>query len=440
MLVALTLLAGVLAHGSDEVSHLPGYGVPKQRTLAGYVEVNPDKNGHLYYMFFEKSGSGIRSDTPLIIWLNGGPGASSALGNFLEHGPYRLQPSGNLTENQFAWNTLAHVMYFDQPVGTGYSYCDKDGYVTNMKELSKQFSVGLLRFYEHHPEYKANPLIMAGESYAGVYVPAITAHILTEVPALKVAGVLIGNPGNFHYTQYKGQIDFAQSHGLIGDAQAVEAQKLWEDCEQLVNQKKMVLAFQKCEEMSTYIFNMAGNPFLYNVAQWGDVYDDVLAPVMQKYFSDPKGKSDIHAGSHDWKNGDGTSAPNPVVIALNKTLMDSVLPDLEVILHHGVPLTVYNGVLDGSSCNHVSVFQALKLLRWTHKDSFFKAPRQQWKVPGEKHPAGYVQRGGGLSFVWIANSGHLVPLDQPVAALTMLHNFFHDITAASQTRYTDVYM
>merc|ERR1712151_731884 len=103
----------------------------------------------------------------------------------------------------------------------------------------------------------------------------------------------------------------------------------------------MVSAFTKCEQMSSYIFNQAGNPFLYNVAQWGDLYDDVLAPVMVKYFADPTTKRLIHAGNQTWKNGDGTSAPNPVVIALNKTLMDSALPDLETILQADVPLRVY---------------------------------------------------------------------------------------------------
>merc|ERR1711988_650367 len=127
---------------------------------------------------------------------------------------------------------------------------------------------------------------------------------------------------------------------------------MWTQCEQLVDDKDMVAAFHKCEEMSTYIFNKAGNPFLYNVEQWGDVYDDVLAPVMENYFANPKVKLALHAGNQTWKNGDGTSAPNPVVNALNKTLMDPVLPDLETILEHKVPLRVYNGVLDGSSCNH----------------------------------------------------------------------------------------
>jgi len=407
----------------DAVVFLPKYGVPKQRTLAGYVEANRSSNGHLFYMFFEKTGSPATNGTPLLIWLNGGPGASSSLGNFLEHGPYRLQPNGTLTENPTSWNTLAHILYFDQPVGTGYSYCEADGHVTNMVQLSEQFVAALLSFYGRHPEYRHNPLYICGESYAGVYIPAISAHIVKSVPQLKLAGVLIGNPGNFHFTQYKGQIDFALSHALIGETEAKRAERLWDECSSLVSRNEMVSAFQKCEEMSTYIFNQAGNPFLYNVAQWGDVYDDVLAPVMEGYLSSPEVKKALHVGNHSWKNGDGTSAPNPVVNALNKTLMDSVLPDLETLLEHRVPLRVYAGVLDGSSCNHLSVFKSLTMLRWPGRASFLAAAREKWSVPGDGHPSGYTQSGGGLAFVWVANSGHLVPTDQPAAALDMLRVF-----------------
>lgn len=423
LFASAALFLGARAAAPDQVEVLPGYGVPDQKTFAGYVEVNASSNGHLFYMLFEKESQAPARPAPLLVWLNGGPGASSSLGNFLEHGPYRLQANGSLTKNPSTWTSLASVVYFDQPVGTGYSYCDETGYVTNMPQLAEQFATGLLHFFDMHPELKASPLYLTGESYAGVYVPAIAAHILKAVPQLKLQGVFIGNPGNFHYTQYYGQIEFAASHALIDEAQRAVAEGMWNICDGLVKQGDVVTAFQKCEAMSSYIYDKAGNPFLYNVEQWGDIYDDILAPIMEKYFADPVVKQALHAGDQDWKNGDGTSAPNPVVIALNKTLMDSVIPDLETILEHKLPLGVFDGVLDGSSCNHISVYNSLKLLSWAGKDAFFAAPREQWKLPGVKHPAGYTKQGGGLTFVWVSNSGHLVPTDQPEAGLDMLRNF-----------------
>jgi len=439
MLVALTFVvtASVNARAEtatpalDEVTDLPGYGHPRERTLAGFVDVNTAAHGNLFYMFFEQQGAPASpSETPLVVWLNGGPGASSALGNFLEHGPYRLHTDLGLVENPTSWNLAAHMLYFDQPVGTGYSYCDADGYVTNLTDLSRQFAAGLLHFFQLHPEYKPCQLFISGESYAGVYVPAIAAHILEQVPQLKLQGVLIGNPGNFHYTQYFGQIEFARVQGMIGDSEVMRATDLWNKCETLMERKETALAFQACENMSSYIFERAGNPFLYDIRQWGDVYDEVLAPAMQKYLEDPKVKDALHARNQTWKNGDGTSAPNPVVNALRQTLMDSVIPYLNTVLARGVPLLVYDGVFDGSSCNHLSVFNALRLLDWSGKDTFFGSERVLWTSSqtesGTEHPWGHVQTGGGLSFVWVANSGHLVPTDQPEAALQLLRMFLQN--------------
>ena len=38
--------AAAATPSADEVRELPGYGVPEQRTLAGYVEVNKSSDGH----------------------------------------------------------------------------------------------------------------------------------------------------------------------------------------------------------------------------------------------------------------------------------------------------------------------------------------------------------------------------------------------------------
>jgi carboxypeptidase C (cathepsin A) len=62
---------------------------------------------------------------PLIVWLQGGPGASSQFGCFNEVGPLAIEGApGNLkpAENVWGWITFGHVMCVDQPVGTGFSY------------------------------------------------------------------------------------------------------------------------------------------------------------------------------------------------------------------------------------------------------------------------------------------------------------------------------
>merc|ERR1711920_962160 len=49
-----------------------------------------------------------------------------------------------------------------------------------------------------------------------------------------------------------------------------------------------------------------------------------------------------------------------------------------------------------------------------------------WNVSGAGHPYGNARQGGGLSFVVVLNCGHMVPTDQPAAALDLLHRFLDE--------------
>lgn len=75
-------------------------------SYAGYINVDQIKKNYLYYWFFESRATGQSgvSASPLVIWLNGGPGASSLAGLFLENGPFLLKDTGEnqaeITENE----------------------------------------------------------------------------------------------------------------------------------------------------------------------------------------------------------------------------------------------------------------------------------------------------------------------------------------------------
>jgi cathepsin A (carboxypeptidase C) len=65
----------------------------------------------------------------LIVWLNGGPGAASQFGNFLENGPLRVKKTGPTDDDweiyvnpDGSWADIANVIYLDEPVQVGFSY------------------------------------------------------------------------------------------------------------------------------------------------------------------------------------------------------------------------------------------------------------------------------------------------------------------------------
>mmetsp|Transcript_26175 Transcript_26175/g.23031 ORF Transcript_26175/g.23031 Transcript_26175/m.23031 type:complete len:163 (-) Transcript_26175:1106-1594(-) len=100
---------------------------------SGYLSVNdPNTDSKLFYIFYEcRNIPAGKQDTdiPIVIWLQGGPGGSSLVGNFFESGPYRLERdggSGDYKESkaEFSWNDYYHYMPIDNPRGTGYSIAD----------------------------------------------------------------------------------------------------------------------------------------------------------------------------------------------------------------------------------------------------------------------------------------------------------------------------
>ncbi len=119
--------------------------------LSGYLKVNKG-NSALSFMFYGKENVARDQvkNVPTVVWLNGGPGSTSQLGNLMEMGPFRISPSAtsafNITRNQWAWTSAYNILFVDQPVGTGLSYADPNypkAYVTNMTEVANDFYIAL---------------------------------------------------------------------------------------------------------------------------------------------------------------------------------------------------------------------------------------------------------------------------------------------------------
>ena len=72
-------------------------------TKTGYLSVNPTTSSAIFYAFYEAQNPiSPLSVTPLIIWLQGGPGCSSMVGNFFELGPWRVTSHKTFSSETFA--------------------------------------------------------------------------------------------------------------------------------------------------------------------------------------------------------------------------------------------------------------------------------------------------------------------------------------------------
>nr|XP_058893762.1 lysosomal protective protein isoform X11 [Kogia breviceps] len=120
------------APDQDEIQYLPGLAKqPSFRHYSGYLRGSGSK--HLHYWFVESQND--PKSSPVVLWLNGGPGCSSLDGLLTEHGPFLIQPDGATLEyNPYSWNLIANVLYLESPAGVGFSYSDDKSYATNDTE------------------------------------------------------------------------------------------------------------------------------------------------------------------------------------------------------------------------------------------------------------------------------------------------------------------
>ncbi|KAL5983413.1 hypothetical protein ACLOJK_017498 [Asimina triloba] len=93
---------------SDRVLNLPGQpSSPSISQFSGYIDVDQEHGTALFYWFFEAQSKPSRKP---LLWLNGGPGCSSILGETVELGPLRVKSNGTGLEfNKHAWNKGHYV-------------------------------------------------------------------------------------------------------------------------------------------------------------------------------------------------------------------------------------------------------------------------------------------------------------------------------------------
>ncbi|XP_022771561.1 serine carboxypeptidase-like 20 isoform X2 [Durio zibethinus] len=118
---------------------------------------------------------------------------------------------------------VSNIIYLDSPVGVGLSYSkNQSDYVTGDLQTATDTHAFLLKWFELYPEFLTNPFFIAGESYAGIYVPTLSYEVVKGIdagtkPVTNFKGYLVGNGVTDDEFDGNALVPFAHGMGLISD-------------------------------------------------------------------------------------------------------------------------------------------------------------------------------------------------------------------------------
>lgn len=389
---------------NDLVTSLPGLGKVSQTQFAGYTPITgkfykKTPSGKAESLFYWFVGTKNYAKSPTIIWTNGGPGSSSFWGFFLENGPYAITSAfePRLEPREHGWNNYANYMIFEHPLSVMLSFdADEKDIPATVEDGIQQYYQALINFIELHPEIADNPIILAGESYAGTYLPLLSKAIMDgnksgKAPKLDLKATVLLDAWVAPYTQMAQDTTYAYMHGMIS---AREKQEL--DEKYLHNLPGINEAIQrKCGLYMTNIAQLADPPF---------------EPIIDYLNRDDVRKA-LHIGStkpltNSWSQAVSTNYQFGV--------NDSYAHLVEELLQHKLQILVISGLNDAKDCNFLGTGKWLEELQGSAAEKFHAAATEQWRLDATQPVLGYIQNGGQLSWTKVLNAGHMAVRDQPM--------------------------
>ncbi|KAK9877389.1 hypothetical protein WA026_017785 [Henosepilachna vigintioctopunctata] len=391
-------------------------------SFSGYLTVNETYNSNSFFWFIPSTDVNY-TEAPVLLWLQGGPGADSIYAAFTENGPFEMIDETHLKRRDVSWTSTHSVLYIDNPVGTGFSFTN-GRWCTSEEEIGEDLYNALIQFFQLFPELQKNDFFITGESYAGKYIPAVayTIHKRNPDAELKInlKGISMGNglsdPANqLNYGDYLFQI------GLIDYNVRAVMKELEKQAVDLINEEKYEDAFIIFDKLlngdltegPTVFKNATGFDNYYNYLHSKASDDSQYSVFVQQNHI----RQALHVGDKSFLTD------KEVENSLRADMVKSVAPWVSELLDH-YKVLIYNGQLDIIVAYPLTI-NYLSRLNFSAANEYKVAKRNQWIVNNEI--AGYVKEAGNLVEVLVRNAGHMVPTDQPEWALDLISKFVRNI-------------
>lgn len=398
----------------------------------------------MFYWYAESSNE--PDQDPIVLWLNGGPGCSSLGGFFTENGPFVVLSDLTVDLNPYRWNRRANIVWLESPAGVGFSSPESDFHPYYNDETTTERSYEFLKhFFDRYPSLQGRDFYIAGESYAGIYIPALVNKLVENpLPGIQLKGFTIGNPFTDAEIDGNAYMDYFYSHAMISlenydrmvkfcaseigqcmytskncskeCSESVQEGLLDSDTDQL---NPYYIYGDKCmlknSQAGMLRYTTKKNPVSPEFRQRSEI-GPCTDKFTQTYLNLPSVQNAIHVAEEgvSW-----TDCNNRIAQVYNRT--KSALPLYRNILNRGLRVLIYSGDAD-------SVVNFMGTERWISRDGLKLSRKGKWSAwfGPDKQLAGYLQEYDGLTFKTVKGSGHMVPATKPLHALNMFECFIYD--------------
>ncbi|KAI5639869.1 serine carboxypeptidase domain-containing protein [Phthorimaea operculella] len=386
-------------------------GVPSHAAL---ITANKTRKWHTFFWFFPVQNKPLES-TPWIIWLQGGPGGSSLYGLFNELGPITLTEDLKAEKMPVTWGSDYSLLFIDNPVETGFSFSEDESVAQSEDEVGDSLLSFIEQFLQVFPELQKAPLFIAGESYAGKFVPAFGHYIHNRknltIP-INLKGLAIGDgftdpPTLLH------QSEWGLGTGLLDFKSAADVKK-HEDAARKYWKEQNIEKYNEEAEQAFY-YSAVNNYYPYNYMV--DFMEQKNDKLFFGFVLSPEVRKAIHVGNTRFLQ---------FVPMLYGDFYLTVKPWLEELLeHYGV--MCYNGQLDVIVAYGLSIYTYASL-KWSGQEAYLNTDRQPIVGPTKYTDSavlGYQKSYGNFMDVILIGAGHMVPMDQPLSAKIMIDLFIN---------------
>ncbi|XP_063594723.1 retinoid-inducible serine carboxypeptidase-like [Penaeus indicus] len=407
----------------------------------GYVNVR--EGAHMFFWLYYTTADVDYKQRPLVIWLQGGPGASSTgIGNFLEIGPQDPQ----LNNRTNAWTNEVNILFVDNPVGTGFSYVDDLKLLTkNNTAIAVDLVEFMKGFFKKVPEFQGVPIYVFAESYGGKmavkFALALNKAVQQKKITCQLAGVALGDSwvspvdSVLSWGPYLHSVSLVDSIGLKkvnSKAQEVanavkagkmgDATKLWSEAEDVVENVTNgvnfynILNHNKDDARSNHISHQREHTFTSpHIESLYKRHVEAVSSSLDKLMNGPiREKLKVIPKNVTWG---GQSAQ--VFEALSDDFMTSAVQNVEMLLNTtSMSVVVYNGQLD-LIVDTPGVEKWVEGMKWAGTNQWISAARKPIESSAGVTEA-FSKNFKNFIFYWILKAGHMVPADAGDIAMKVM--------------------